>query len=364
VRITHITDCFDPRTGGIETQVRGLAERQSLAGHTVRVITATPGPTHTDAQVPVVRISAHLPFDLPVHPTTRRRVERELTDHPCDVVHVHAGAASPFAWGGMRAARSRGIPIVVTIHSMWDTATRWGNRILDATPWGIGHGAVVTAVGSRAAERVEAALGLASVGILPNAIDVDAWRVHHMKRRPGSLRVVSVLRMAPRKRAVPLVAVLGEAIKQSNDAIEATVIGDGPDRWRVERYLAHHDLQDRITLTGLLPRSEIRQHFAESEVFCQVSVHESFGIAALEARAAGLVVVARTQSGTADFIADGVEGFLVHDDAGAVAALTRLRSDPEWVNTIMDHNARIPPVQAWPEVLRRADDFYAQAQLG
>ncbi|MEY2989758.1 MAG: hypothetical protein RLZZ163_674, partial [Actinomycetota bacterium] len=137
VRIAHITDCFAPRTGGIETQVLGLAERQIATGHDVMVLTATPGSTRERSgsdrvgSVPVERIAARMPFDLPVHPNTRNNVLRVLRARRVDVVHVHAGAASPFAWGGIRAARQARIPTVVTVHSMWDPVTRTGNRLLD-----------------------------------------------------------------------------------------------------------------------------------------------------------------------------------------------------------------------------------------
>ena len=45
MRIVHISDCYPPRLGGIETQVRALAVRQAEQGHDVHVITATPGET-------------------------------------------------------------------------------------------------------------------------------------------------------------------------------------------------------------------------------------------------------------------------------------------------------------------------------
>ena len=44
MRIVHISDCYAPRLGGIETQVRALAMRQAEQGHEVHVLTATPSP--------------------------------------------------------------------------------------------------------------------------------------------------------------------------------------------------------------------------------------------------------------------------------------------------------------------------------
>lgn len=367
VRIAHVTDCFAPRTGGIETQVLGLAERQIAAGHEVTVITATPGggDTRTGADfvgsVPVTRIAARLPFDLPVHPQTRNHVLRVLRHERVDVVHVHAGAASPFAWGGIRAARQARIPTVVTVHSMWDPISRTGNRLLDRTAWGMGSGVVLTAVGSVAAEHVREALGQ-PVMVLPNGIDPREWSVTRVPRSDDVLRVVSVLRLAPRKRALPLVSVLHRAIAGSAGRIRATLVGDGPDAGRVQRYIERHGLGDVITLAGRSPHTRIRAHLASSDVFIQASVRESFGIAALEARTAGLAIVARSQAGSSDFVTDGVEGLLSDDDAGLVSALLTLQAEPALLGRIIDHNTSVPPIQAWPNVLDHVQRAYDTAR--
>lgn len=367
VRIAHVTDCFAPRTGGIETQVLGLAERQIAAGHEVTVLTATPGEgeirsgTDLVGVVPVTRIAARLPFDLPVHPQARTHVLQVLRQQRVDVVHVHAGAASPFAWGGIRAARQARIPTVVTVHSMWDPISRTGNRLLDRTSWGMGSGVVLTAVGSVAAEHVREALGQ-PVMVLPNGIDPHEWTVSRVPRSDNVLRVVSVLRLAPRKRALPLVSVMHRAIAGSAGRIRATLIGDGPDTGRVQRYIERHGLGDVITLAGRLPHTRIRAHFANSDVFVQASVRESFGIAALEARTAGLAIVSRSQAGSSDFVTDGVEGLLGDEDADLVSALLKLQADRELRDSIIDHNTSVPPIQAWPNVLDQVQRAYDTAR--
>jgi glycosyltransferase involved in cell wall biosynthesis len=379
VRIIHISDCFAPRTGGIETQVLGLAQRQRAAGHEVTVLTATPaGRDVSDGLlldeagnsqgesvggVPVIRIASRMPFDLPVHPNTRTHVLRYLRFARPDVVHVHAGSLSPFAWGGIRAARQGRIPIVVTVHSMWDAVSREGNRLLARTPWGFDTDSrvVVTAVGSLAAQRVREALGH-DVMVLPNGIDPGEWRVSRMPADSEVLRVVSVLRMAPRKRALPLMGVLHQAITRTAGGITATLIGDGPELGRVRRYVERNELGGFISCVGALPRTRIRAHYATADVFAQASVRESFGIAALEARTSGLAVVARSQSGTSDFVHDQVEGLLAKDDQGLVDALVALHSDRPLLDSIIEHNCAVPPDQAWPSVLDRVQQAYDMAR--
>ena len=86
MRIAHISDCYLPRTGGIETQVRGLALAQAARGDEPWIITATPGAQRSGREVldgiPVERLTARLPADLPVHPRTRAGVRALLESEP------------------------------------------------------------------------------------------------------------------------------------------------------------------------------------------------------------------------------------------------------------------------------------------
>ena len=371
MRIAHVSDCYLPRTGGIETQVRALALRQAADGDDVRVVTATPGHDGVFAGDDIVdgltvhRVAAHLPFELPIHPRTRHEVGELLDRHPVDVVHVHAGVISPFAWGAIRAAAKRRLPVLVTVHSVWGPLARPGFAASDAlgrwTRWGV----VLSAVSRVAAEHVAAAVpGAGEVLVVPNGIDPADWYVHPLPRVPGELRVVTVMRMAPRKRIQPLVRVLEVAVTTlaPRVALKAVLVGDGPERGGAEKWVRSHGLSDAVRFTGRLDHSEILDVFANSDVYVQPSVKESFGLAALEARTAGLPVVARSQTGTTEFVHEGVEGLLAETDGGLVSALVRLGRDRELLDQLALHNRSTPPEQAWPHVLEIVRDAYRVAR--
>ena len=139
------------------------------------------------------------------------------------------------------------------------------------------------------------------------------------------------------------------------------MVGDGPERARAEKFAREHGLAERIRFTGRLDRAGILDVFADSDVYLQPSVKESFGLAALEARAAGLPVVARSQTGTTQFIHDGEQGLLAHDDAGLAQALVRLAKERDLLAAITEHNRSFPPKDAWPLVLDVVDAAYAHA---
>lgn len=370
MRIVHVTDCYLPRTGGIETQVRSLALAQRDRGHDVRVVTASPGhdgvrsgPDLVDG-IPVERIAMSLPGELPIHPRTRSLVAQSLRGRGADVVHVHAGVISPFAWGAVRAAHGLGVPTVVTVHSVWGPLARPAFRGSDALVRWTGWGVVLTAVSEAAAQPIRSALPRATrVGVLPNGIEPGDWRDTRPRvaRDAGMLRVVSVLRLAPRKRAGALLRAISRAavLLQTDVSVTATIIGDGPERQRAQR-LAER-LGVATDFTGRLTREAIKDRFRESDIFVQASVRESFGVAALEARTFGLPVIARLQTGTGDFVDSGVNGILAADDRGIADAIVRLGRDPRVLADMWDYNLDHLPDQTWDHVCALAGDYYREA---
>jgi glycosyltransferase involved in cell wall biosynthesis len=366
----HVSDCYAPRTGGIETQVQALAVRQAASGDDVRVVTATPGHglvwsgDDVSNGIPVHRVVARMPFELPVHPHTAREVGRLLDGHPVDVVHVHAGVVSPFAWGAMRAAARRDVPILVTVHSVWGPVASPGFALSDALGRWTRWGATMSAVSSLAADRIAASVPRAGrVLVVPNGIDPALWQVQRQVAPDDVIRIASVLRMAPRKRTLPLVRILQAAARALGPqiALRATLVGDGPERSGAERYVRAHGLADVVRFAGRLDRAGILEVYACTDLYVQPSVKESFGIAALEARTAGLPVIARSQTGTTEFVHDGVEGLLADDDAGMVAAIVRAARDRSLLAGIARHNSTTPPQQAWPAVLQTVAAAYTEA---
>ncbi|MDO8105635.1 glycosyltransferase family 4 protein [Isoptericola sp. b441] len=367
MRIVHVSDCYAPRTGGIETQVRDLARAQVRAGHDVHVLTATLGPAGErggavtdDEGVTVHRLGARLPFDLPVNPAAVPEMRRLLTAHAPDVVHVHAGVVSPFAYDGARVALDAGVPTAITWHCMLDGAVPALRALAARTRWRRAPVAL-SAVSAAAAERVAQVFG-SEVHVIPNGMDVARWAPD---AEPGSgpLRAVATMRLAPRKRGPALVAVLEDVMTQLEPgSLVVDVFGDGPVRERMARSVHRRGLDGVVTLRGGVPRETLRDAYRGAHVFLAPAVLEAFGIAALEARSAGLVVVAHRGTGVAEFVTDGQDGLLVDDDAGMARALVRLVRDPGLLARLQGAARASRPPFTWDLVLDRALVEYARAR--
>jgi N-acetyl-alpha-D-glucosaminyl L-malate synthase BshA len=91
------------------------------------------------------------------------------------------------------------------------------------------------------------------------------------------------------------------------------LVGDGPDRPRVEQLVADWGLGDVVTVAG--EQQNLVPFLSIADLFLLPSAQESFGLAALEAMACGVPVVASNVGGLPEIVDDGVTGFVCPPDA-------------------------------------------------
>jgi glycosyltransferase involved in cell wall biosynthesis len=354
VRILHVSDCYLPALGGIELQVHDLAARQRLAGHDVGIVTATPA---TDEEGPLISVPT-------VRGVLRPAALAQLRDvllTGFDVVHGHSSLVSPLSWYAIRTARDVGIPAVLTMHSMMPAGfivPRVG-RLLSS----VVQAALLTGVSTAAAAAFERALAGPAVRVLPNGIDPDEWRPRQSHKNSHVLTIVSVMRLAARKRPLQLLRILRHVRRMvpASQPLRAVIVGAGPLESIVRQAVHSSNLRDWVSLPGRLPRPKIQRLFEQSDLYLAPARLESFGIAALEARCAGLPVVAMDCGGVADFVSPGVEGFLAHTDAGMARTAATLLNTPDRLSEIRRHNLASEPVMSWPHVLALTADLYQEA---
>jgi glycosyltransferase involved in cell wall biosynthesis len=107
------------------------------------------------------------------------------------------------------------------------------------------------------------------------------------------------------------------------------MVGDGPDRSRAEAYCRERRLRDRVFFLGNVPNLE--EIVGASDLFLLPSEAESFGMAALEALASEMPVIATFTGGLPEVVEDGVTGYLlpVGDVEGMAARAIEILSNDE-----------------------------------
>lgn len=387
MRIAIVSDCYLPRLGGIEVQTSELAARLVAAGHAVEVFTLTPADGFDDSRLPHPLRRMPSPVPLPngmlVNPLAAPHLRARLRDGQFDVVHAPVGVLSPFAFDGVRIALALGIPVAVTWHSM---VARFGlawsaTGLLDA--WAA-RGVVLSAVSQVAADAVsQASRRGVEVAVLPNGIDLPTWWQTRLPADPaatddvrvesdagvesaGGVRVVSAMRLAPRKRPLHLLDIMRRARELApNAGITLELVGEGELRGRIERAVRAHGDEAWVSLPGRLSRDELRARYRAADLYVSPVKLEAFGIAALEARCCGLPVVGYSGSGVTEFVQHGLNGLLVGSDDEAARALARLASDTPEREAMRLHNLTVRPERFdWPQVVEATLAEYARAGAG
>lgn len=358
MRILHITDCYLPQLGGIEMHVSDLARRQLEAGHEVTVLTRAQAAGELPEQgVQIVR--------LPAGGNSwraGRRAREVARERDVDVVHAHLSVVSPLAVSALRSMAD--VPTAATIHSVVPdspmalrTAAKIGRL---ASP-----SVAFTAVSDVAAAPWRRAMGdRMPIRILSNGIDPSAWRIAHEPGDGRTFTVVTVGRLARRKRQRSVVRMLAQLRDElpTDITLRAAIIGDGDLHETLRADVDRHDLADIVALPGAMSRCAIREVLSRADVYVAPAVLESFGIAALEARCAGVPVVGMSRSGVVEFVRDGVEGLLADGDDQMLAAVRRLALDADLRSAIHAHNLSTLPPMAWPLVLAQHEQVYLRVR--
>lgn len=362
-RVLLYSEYYLPHHGGIELHVHALARRLQRKGVQVTVATPFPGPDLVD-RVPVHRLRVPM---VPIYPTVWgshgvRPLKTLLRTGDFDLLHCHHSIYNPSASAVVFLAQRMGLPTVVTIHSVmrgYTAAFALYDQLFGWSRWPVTY----TAVSELVASELSPLLGGHPVPVLPNGIELSAWKPLEPVPSRGAFRVVSTMRLVRRKRPrafVDMMALLRDRLPPGM-RLRARILGRGIERDTLVGLIARRGLDAEVELCGRVTHEEMREIYARSDVFVLPSLEESFGIAALEARAAGLPVVAMRDSGPAAFVRDGLEGLLADSDAHMVACLVRLARDPALRLRIAQHNRTTPAPYAWDDVIALHLDTYAGA---
>jgi glycosyltransferase involved in cell wall biosynthesis len=272
---------------------------------------------------------------------------------------------SPAAFGGASRAHRLGIPTAVTFHSVVPQTRLLASGLdlfIRSSRWPV----VFSAVSARVARDVQPLAGARTIRLIPNGIEQSFWRALNRQPETGRRRtfeIASVMRLNSKKRPLALIDMMRRLIVRLpvDGSARLRIAGDGPLRTRVERAIARFGLAQHVQLLGVQSRHALRELFAQSDIFVLPTVRESFGLAALEARCAGLPVVAMAASGVAELIEHGREGLLAHSDAELLLHVLSLATDADRRERIADHNRATLPGCDWETVLDEHLDLYSEA---
>jgi glycosyltransferase involved in cell wall biosynthesis len=143
--------------------------------------------------------------------------------------------------------------------------------------------------------------------------------------------------------------------------VRVVVVGDGEQLPTLRSRVRRAGMESWVRTPGALSHHDLRSLYHDADIFVAPAAAESFGIAALEARASGLVVLAREGTGVGDFVSHGHTGLLAPDDARMADHLALLCGDPVLLDRMRTASRAVRPPFDWSDVLWRNEEAYAVA---
>jgi len=369
LKIALVCDWYLPRVGGIESHLRDLGAKLCQNGHQVHVITPIPytaptPDTEKTGDVRVIRISTPLfpYFHFMITKKGITKLEAILKTERYDLIHCHFSYVSPFAFGGLYLVKKLKIPGVITFHSFLGRFTRvlkLLDKWLEWSTWPV----IFSAVSQGVVQDVKKAGVKKKIEILSNGINPHDWAVSPREPDLHHIQIVSVMRLSKRKRPSHLIRIIDRIRGRINQdlSFRLIIIGDGFEYHKLSRMIKNLGLEKHVTLMGFQTVEKIRLVFSKSDIFVLPTIFESFGIAALEARCAGLPVVAMNHGGVKSFIRHGQEGLLAKNDQEMEDHLLRLINDHDLLTAISKNNVNTPCAITWKQVLLEHERLYKKS---
>lgn len=309
-----------PTYGGSGIVGSELGKELAARGHTVHFISsALPTRlTELNARVQFHEVEMmsyplfeHQPYTLALATKMAKVAETENLD----LLHVHY--AIPHSISAILARESlkpnRRLPVITTLHGTDITLVGADRSYLPITRYGIVQSDGVTAISHYLKNATKEIFQFDDIAVIPNFVCASDYSRHpvdelrKMLAPNGESLLVHVSNFRPVKRPVDCVEIFARVLKKVTN-VRLVMVGDGSERMNVEHRARCLGIYEKCSFVGKQPH--IADYLSACDVLILPSEQESFGLAALEAMACEVPVIASLVGGIPEVVTDGETGFL------------------------------------------------------
>ena len=296
---------------GIELAARGHEIHFISYAMPIRLTQASDRIFFHEVEVTTYPLFDHAPYTLALA-TKMLEVAEEAS---LDLLHVHY--AIPHSVSALLArmmAAPKSLPFITTLHGTDITLVGSDRSYLPITRFSIEQSDGVTAISKYLRERTLKEFEIKRpIEVVPNFVNCDLYkRVDNPELRAkwapnGEPILMHLSNFRPVKRLTDVVEIF--ALVREKIPAKLILMGDGPDRGAAEYIVRKKRLSKDVCFLG--KQDQVYEKLGLGDLFLLPSDTESFGLAALEAMACEMPVVATNVGGLPEVVTDGVDGFLV-----------------------------------------------------
>lgn len=201
----------------------------------------------------------------------------------------------------------------------------WIHRLLMPTRRSILKNSKAVVANSQSLAKLARAADQVESKIITNGVDTTFFSPAAKKGPLGvTINILIVARLHKQKNIVNAVEILSE-VKRNGLSINLVIVGDGPERVKIEKVIRKNQLQSWIKLKGWISRGELVEEYRSANFFLSLSTIEGMSNAVLEAMSCALTVILSDVPSHRELLQNRAVGFLVADDYAA--EITRILSD-------------------------------------
>jgi glycosyltransferase involved in cell wall biosynthesis len=230
-----------------------------------------------------------------------------------DLIHAHA--ALPCGHAAALLSRELGIPFVVSAHGLDVFSTRqvqgyagrWCHRVSAMVYRSARR---VICISEHVRQEILAGLGdTTRTCVVPNGVDPAKFSPghHHQDSNPVILSIGNLIPVKGHELLIHAVA----ALKEKYPTLPCEIIGNGPERMRLQRLASDLKISDRIIFLGRCNRQAVAEHLRRCAVFALPSRYEGLGCVFLEAMATEKPAIGCRGQGIEEIIQHGRNGYLI-----------------------------------------------------
>jgi alpha-1,3-mannosyltransferase len=199
------------------------------------------------------------------------------------------------------------------------------------------------------------------VARIDNAIDFQTFAA--IERKPIAGRLITVGRLAENKNLRGLLNVFSAAYRLCPD-LTLVIVGDGPERGQAEGLITELGINKVVIWLGFVGEAELLAELGKAEVFLSAARYEGFGLALLEAMAAGVIPVVNAIEAFEALVTGGQNGLLIDYDQVELAGqqLAEALGLPETEKRRLSSEAKQQAKKySWDAVTPKFEKVYQQA---